>query len=57
MPRMGRPKVDNPKSCYVSTLVDNATLENINRYAIEHGMTRASVIRNAIEYLLSGEKK
>lgn len=57
MARMGRPKVNNPKSCYVSTLIDNATLEKLNKYASENDITRAQAVRIAIDCLLDGIKK
>lgn len=57
MARMGRPKVDNPKTCYVSTMIDNATLEKLDKYAVENGVTRAQAVRVAIDRLFDAIKK
>jgi len=39
----------------VSVNLDEKILEELDRYAIEHNMTRSDVVRKAIELLLKQE--
>lgn len=55
-PRIGRPKVENPKSNDVKVRLDDKTNIELNKYCLEHEVTRAEAIRRGI-YLLLGNKK
>lgn len=55
MPRMGRPKVDNPKSKALTIRLDADTEDLLNEYCIFHKVTKGEAVRRAI-ILLSGKK-
>lgn len=55
-PRTGRPKVDNPKSNDVKVRLDDNTTRELDKYCLEHKITRAEAIRRGI-HLLLGKKK
>ena len=55
-PRTVRPKADNPKNNDVKVRLDDETAEKLDRYCVEHGITRAEAIRKGIHLLLEKEK-
>lgn len=55
-PKTGRPKVSNPKSNDVKVRLDDNTTSELDKYCVEHNITRAEAIRRGI-YLLLGTKK
>ena len=56
-PRTGRPKINNPKSNDVKVRLDDKTTSELDRYCIEHGITRAEAIRRGIHLLLGNKKE
>ena len=56
-PRTGRPKVENPKSNDVKVRLDEKTTIELNKYCLEHGITRAEAIRRGIHLLLGTKKE
>lgn len=56
-PRTGRPKAENPKSNDVKVRIDQTTMQRLDAYCEEHGITRAEAIRKGIHLLLSTEKE
>ena len=56
-PRTGRPKAENPKSNDLKVRIDQATMQRLDAYCKEHGITRAEAIRQGIHLLLSTEKE
>ena len=55
-PRIGRPKVDNPKDIDVKVRFDKELHAKLIDYCQEHGITRTEAIRQGI-HLLLGQKK
>ena len=55
-PRTGRPKVENPKSNDLKVRLDDETKIELDKYCLEHGITRAEATRRGI-HLLLGKKK
>ena len=51
-PRTGRPKADNPKNHDVKVRLTEETLQRLDSYCIDHGITRAEAIRQGIHLLL-----
>lgn len=51
-PRIGRPKVDNPKKNDLKVRFDDEALLKIDKYCKEHGLTRSEAIRMGISLLL-----
>lgn len=56
-PRMGRPKLDNPKSKKITIRIHESTDEFLNKYCKEHGIDKAEAIRLGIEKLKSDTEK
>lgn len=56
-PRTGRPKVDNPKSNDVKVRLDDNTISELDKYCLEHNITRAEAIRRGIHLLLDKKKE
>lgn len=56
-PRMGRPKVDNPKKNDLKVRFDDESLLKLDEYCKEHGVTRSEAIRNGIDLLLGQSEK
>ena len=54
--KMGRPKVDNPKSVKYSIRFDIETEEELKAYAEKHSLSKGEVIRKALELLLRSDK-
>ena len=55
-PKVGRPKVENPKSCEVKIRLDKKMNADVLDYAQRHNVTRTEAIRRAILLLLEEEK-
>lgn len=55
-PRLGRPKVDEPKGIRFSIRIDEDTNSKLDVYCKQNGITKAEAIRKGI-YLLLGQKK
>lgn len=55
-PRTGRPKVDNPKSNDVKVRLDDNTKRELDKYCLEHEITRAEAIRRGIHLLLDKKR-
>ena len=55
-PKIGRPKLENPKEIEVKARVDQKTFERIQEYCQKHGKTRTEVVREGIELVLGQEK-
>lgn len=55
-PKMGRPKSENPKRNDVKVRLDDATLIRLEKYCIEHSITKAEAIRKGIHLLLAENK-
>jgi len=53
---MGRPKSENPKRNDVKVRLDDATLIRLEKYCIEHSITKAEAIRKGIHLLLAENK-
>lgn len=56
MTRMGRPKVERPKTVEVKARIDAHTNESLVKYCADHGVTRTDVVRQGIDLVLSKEK-
>ncbi len=55
-PRMGRPKVENPKDVKYSIRLDGDTEAKLQAYCIEHNITKGEAIRQGIHLLLAKNK-
>lgn len=55
MPRIGRPKADNPKEVKYSIRLDRETEQRLEQYCQKKNITKGEAIRRGIEMLL--EKK
>lgn len=55
--KMGRPKIDNPKSTQVSVRMDADTLKKLDVCTEKLNETRVEVIRRGIEKVFSEIKK
>ena len=55
--KMGRPPIDNPKSNRFSIRIDNETLEILNKYCKEKGLSKGEVIRQALLMFLGETPK
>ena len=55
--KMGRPKLDNPKSIDLHVKVDKETLAKINEIVETHSLTKGQVIRQGVECLYRHIKK
>lgn len=56
-PRTGRPKVKNPKNNDVKVRLDDKTTNELDKYCVEHEITRAEAIRRGIHLLLGNKKE
>lgn len=56
-PKVGRPKSDNPKSNDIKVRIDNITHQKLIQYCKANNQTKAEVIRQGIELVLSQNKK
>lgn len=56
-PKIGRPKVVNPKDIDIKVRVDKATNEKLLEYADKHNITRAEAVRCGIDMLLGFKQK
>ncbi len=54
--RVGRPKVENPKSNRFSIRLDKETEEKLMVYCIKHNISKGEAIRRGIHLLLSQKK-
>ena len=52
MPKMGRPKSDNPKDIRFSIRLDSATNERLAKYASDNHITVGEAVRRAIRKFL-----
>lgn len=50
--KMGRPKLDNPKTVRFSVCFDNKLMEALNAYCEKHQITKGEAVRNAVIKLL-----
>ncbi len=55
-PKMGRPKIDNPKEFDVKVRFDKETHEKILKYSEENNLTKADTIRKGVNLLLGKRK-
>ena len=55
--KMGRPKLDNPKTTCLTVKVDNGTLVKIDEIAKANSLTKGQVVRQGIELLYNHIKK
>ncbi len=55
--KMGRPKIDNPKSTQISVRMDADTLKKLDVCTKKLNETRVEVIRRGIEKVFSEVKK
>lgn len=55
-PRIGRPKLDNPKNIDVTVRITSEMNDRLLEYAKTHNQTRVEVIRKGIEIVLGSEK-
>ncbi len=55
-PRMGRPKLDNPKNINYSIRMDQETEKRLQEYCIKHNISKGEAIRQGIRLLLTKEK-
>jgi predicted DNA-binding protein len=53
MPKMGRPKADNPKTIKYSIRLDEETEEKLRQYCAKKNITRGEAIRQGIHLLLA----
>lgn len=56
-PRTGRPRVENPKSKDIKVRLDEKTTNQLDKYCLEKGLTRAGAIRKGINLLLGNKKE
>lgn len=55
--KIGRPKVENPKTIRYSICLDFETQQRLNAYCEEQKITKGEAIRKGIELLLKRKKK
>ena len=55
--KMGRPKLDDPKSIKLTIKLDNETLGKLNEIAEANSLTKGQVVRQSIEFLYRHIKK
>lgn len=55
--KMGRPKLDDPKSIKLNVKIDKATLEKLTEVAEAYSLSRGQVVRQGIEVLHKRIKK
>ena len=55
--KMGRPKIDNPKSTKLSVRIDNKTLAKLDFVAETNSVTRVEALRQGIDFLYKYIKK
>lgn len=51
MKRMGRPKVDDPKSKNITVRIDKETEEKLETYCAYNGVSRSEAIRRGVHLL------
>ncbi len=56
MAKMGRPKLENPKSTQLAVRLDQETLEQLDRCAAAFNEKRVEIIRRGIRNLFSDLK-
>lgn len=55
-PRIGRPKVDSPKTIEVKARIDVLTNEKLKEYCKQNNVTRTDVVREGIEKVINSKK-
>ncbi len=55
-PRMGRPKVENPKEINLTIRLDPETDKRLLEYCIENNISKGEAIRQGIQLLLAQKK-
>lgn len=55
-PKIGRPKVENPKDIRFSIRLDAQIEAKLVAYCSQHGITKGEAIRQGIHLLLAQEK-
>lgn len=55
-PKIGRPKVENPKDIRYSIRLDSETESKLVEYCSEHGISKGEAIRQGINLLLAEKK-
>ena len=55
--KMGRPKLDDPKSIKLNVKIDKGTLTKIEEIATANSLTKGQVIRQSVELLYRHIKK
>ena len=56
-PKMGRPKIENPKATLVGVRLDGETVKKLDEVTEARKTTRSEVIREGIEKVYSDMKK
>ena len=57
MAKMGRPKLDDPKSYKVTVRFSDEEKKVLESYAESHGLTKAQVLKSGFELLLKLEEE
>ena len=52
-PKMGRPKSENPKQVDLKVRIDEETHKRLLEYAESKGVTKAEVVRQGLQRILS----
>ena len=55
--KMGRPKIENPKSKQISVRLDNETFEKLEECSKTLNLTRVEVLRKGVDKIFSDIKK
>ena len=55
--KMGRPKLDNPKTIRLDVKIDKETLAKLDEITKTHSLTKGQVVRQGIELLYRHIKK
>ncbi len=55
-PKMGRPKINNPKEFDVKVRFDKETHDKILEYSNKNKITKADTIRRGVDLLLGNKK-
>ena len=55
-PRMGRPKIANPKTIDLKVRIDQDMNDKLQAYCKKHGIVRTEVIRQGIRLILEAGK-
>lgn len=56
-PRIGRPKIDNPKAERITVRLDAESSDTLKEYCVAHNIEKAEAVRRGIKKLRSELKK